>query len=227
MKDISNVPITVLKAFEPFLKTKSELFHLKKDDNVFLNFVGLNNLSDCYFKVLEYQMEAGKFMVTIAQKPQNEHVVGERIYKASIDAINPQLERWKGYLSERKRLEKLFSSNERIVEIEEEFFKSSHFYDTEFDNEYFSISEATQLSNVCTSLIEYVESTDTIKNKEEIIEEINFLEISSTQESKRKLAQRFAKIKALMVKNGPKVLKAISDIGVNVAGNVIAKMITG
>jgi hypothetical protein len=114
-----------------------------------------------------------------------------------------------------------------LKQLEEEFFNESPYCKSEFENDYFSISEAKQLSEVCTNLIQYIETTDAIKNKEEIIKEINFLEENSTQESKRKLARRFAKIKALVVKNGPKILKTLSEIGVNVAGNVIAKMITG
>lgn len=227
MKDISKVPNSVLKALEPFLKTKSELFHLKKDDVVFLNFVGLNDLSDCYFRVTEYHLEAGKFLVSITQKPQNEHQINERIYRTPIDSINAHLEKWKGFLSERKRLYEIFNSSERFKEIEEEFFNSSPYNDSEFENDYFSIHEANQLSEVCVKLIEYIEKESSIVNKEELLEEVKLLEINAIQESKRKLSQRFSKIKALLIKNGPKTLKILLDIGVNVTGNVISKMIAG
>ncbi len=227
MKDLDNIPNSVLKAFQPFVNIATELYFFEPNEDVYLNFIGNGNVSDCFLQVTKYRNDRGKFILTIRQKPHDVNINDEHIFEVGIESLNTILNRWNSLIEERNELTGFFNNSSRLKQLEEEFFNESPYCKSDFEHDYFSISEAKQLSEVCTSLIQYIETTDTIKNKEEIIKEINFLEENSTQESKRKLARRFAKIKALVVKNGPKALKILSEIGVNVAGNVIAKMITG
>lgn len=227
MKDLDKIPNSVLKGFQPFLNKETNLYLLEPNEEVYLNFVGKGNVLDCFLQVTNYRNERGKFVLTIRQKPHNVNINNEHSFEVGLESLSTILTRWNSLIQERNELKEFFNNSARLKQLEEEFFSESPYSKSDFDNEYFSIAEAKQLSDVCINLIDYVETAEEIKNKEEIIKEINFLEVNSAQESKRKLAQRFAKIKALMVKNGPKVLKAISEIGVNVAGNVIAKMITG
>jgi hypothetical protein len=227
MKNLENNPNSVLKALEPFFEKKSDLFQLLTEDNLLLGFVGIGNLSDCYFKIVKYHSSQGKFFAQVAQKPADQNSVLERILNIQLDSVDKHMKVWTALLEERSRLYNVFSLNRRVIEIEDQFFNQSQYKEETFDFEYFSIDEAVEISNVCIQLLEFVENNQQIKNKSEIVKEINSLEENSAQESKRKLARRFAKIKALIVTNGPKLLKTVSDISVNVAGNVIAKMITG
>lgn len=123
MKDLDKIPNSVLKAFQPFVNTATEMYFFEPNDEVYLNFIGNGNVSDCFLQVTNYRIDRGKFILSIRQKPYNVNINEEHSFEVGIESLSTILTRWNSLIEERNELTGFFNNSSRLKQLEEEFFQ--------------------------------------------------------------------------------------------------------
>lgn len=213
-KDINmtkkKLPLSVLKALEPFVGMQGNLFTIEEPGNNLLYAKDKDPSSDFYFVIEKYEISSdGREIYYIGHSPKDEKEVKATAFRVLRDDLRATFNSWILSLENYDKI-KSFYDDPILESYEEEFFANFELVEEGADTRPFKTTQILQLDylleQVSTRLIEMVDEN----NREEIksiITEITEVRENLPTRPQKWIAEHVSKIYAKIAKQGIKFMK--------------------
>jgi hypothetical protein len=224
------LPLIILKSLESFVNLTGEKFKIVDPQNDLLSVLDIDNESDFYFKIEQYQKtQSGAFQFLMDRKPKSENEPEKHRAWIDIKHLESQFKTWLNLLDQYETVESFFD-DPIIKSNAEKFFQKFELIDENADIETFDLEQQLFLE-------EYLENSKVKLKKlkenqtDEKILEIEILEKEAdqiksvlTSESKKKIMIRLSKFWGRAQKTG---LQIIKEVFVSVTAEIAKRLMLG
>ncbi len=205
-----NLPLSVLKALEPFVGLQGKLFTIEDPGKSLLHAKDKDPSSKFYYTIENFEItKDGREIYSINYAPKDEKEVKSFSIRVYRDDLPKYFKMWVTYLENYSKVKSFF--DDPILEsYEEEFFTNFEFVDEDAETRPFRTSQILQLDylleQVSTRLIEMVDDNNR-EEIESIITEITEVRESLPTRSQKWIAEHVSKIFAKIAKQGVSFIK--------------------
>jgi uncharacterized protein YrzB (UPF0473 family) len=223
MRKKKDIPLVVLEALDPFVKSTSEKFVLVDPNNSLLKIIDTEKDSSFYFEVVNYTSEKGKTYLQLDFKPRNKCDISN--YRMPIDhsVLATQFQQW---LTLIEAYEKVQIYEDPILrKYQEEFCAEFTIVDEDANTSSYNLTTQLWISEYCDKVLLLLESNNTSETNDQIQilkSEITELKINQTKYTKKKVIELLTKIWARSRKIGLNLLK---DIYIDVRRELIKQLV--
>lgn len=204
-----NLPITVLKALEPFVGLESRLFQVLDPGECLLHVKDIEDESSFYFKIGGFELKKGKIVLDFDYRPANFNMLGSRGGFIDPKDIKIYFDSWVKLLEEYDKVS-TFYDDPILNSYEEGYYNEYKIIDEKADKEPFDPAYVLVLDeyfeNMDISLQPYISEENNawaVAIQEDILEVRNNL----TQKPKNWIIRKMARIYAKFTKQGVPLLK--------------------
>ncbi|MDR6545678.1 hypothetical protein J2810_001726 [Chryseobacterium rhizosphaerae] len=204
-----NLPLSVLKALEPFVGLQGKLFTIEHPGNSLLLVKDKDPNSKFYYSIERYQVRDEKVLYSIMFSPRNEKDVGAMSTTIGGDSLTTTFNSWVQSLENYSKVKSFF--DDPILEsYEEEFYTNFELVDEDAETRPFRTTQILQLDylleQVSTRLIEMTDDNNR-EEVESIITDITEVRESLPTRSQKWIAEHVSKIFAKIAKQGVSFIK--------------------
>ncbi|MDR2238281.1 MAG: hypothetical protein LBE92_19320 [Chryseobacterium sp.] len=205
-----NLPLSVLKALEPFVDLQGKLFTIEDPGKGLLHAKDKDPSSKFYYTIENYEIaKDGREIFSINYAPKDERDVKSLTIRVYRDDLPKYFSMWVTTLENYSKV-KSFFDDPVLESYENEFFSNFEFIEEDAETRPFRTTQILQLDylleQVSTRLIEMVDD-DNREEVESIIAEINEVRESLPTRSQKWIAEHISKIYAKIAKQGIKFMK--------------------
>ncbi|MDR4892288.1 MULTISPECIES: hypothetical protein [unclassified Chryseobacterium] len=204
-----NIPLSVLKALEPFVGLKDKLFTIENRERNILFVRDIDSSSKFYYTIESSEISDGEELFTIVQAPKNEKELKAFAVKIYSKDLKDNFNSWIQLLENYNKVKSFF--DDPILEsYEEEFYTNFELVDEDADTRPFSTTQILQLDylleQVSTRLINMADGNNR-EQIETIITDITEVRESLPTRPQKWIAEHISKIFAKIAKQGINFIK--------------------
>lgn len=229
MNKKKKLPLIILKSLEPFVNLTGEKFKIIEPKGFLLHVLDIDDTSDFYFKIENYQKRQNIFQFLMDRKPTNEHEnVNHRTW-IDIKNLESQFKAWLQLLDQYENTDSFFD-DPIIKSNADRFFKKFEIVDENADNETFDLEQLLFLEEYLVSSKRKLDKLKKSQPEDKVIEiqilenETDEIKSALTTESKKKIMIRLSKFWGRAQKTG---LQVIKEIFVSVTTELAKKLMLG
>lgn len=218
------LPISVLKALEPFMKEQSNLYKLDDPGSFVLRMVDRDPDSDFFFEIREFSTDRG-LQLTIFYKPQNRNKTQEVGIVIEPKDLESHFKKWVLFLKEYEAIN--FFDDPILNQYAEEFDNEVKIVDEDADSKSYDYQTQIWLDEYLNNYIQVLEQFNKPEiNSEVVILKEDIIELKETQTklTKRAVVEKLVKIWAKTRKLGMALIKDAYDVAKK---EIFKRLITG
>ncbi|RQO33767.1 hypothetical protein DBR39_22615 [Chryseobacterium sp. KBW03] len=205
-----NLPLSVLKALEPFVGLQGKLFTIEDPGNNLVNAKDKDPSSKFYYVIEKYEIASdGREIYSVNYSPKDEKEVKATYIRILRDDLTTNFNNWVLSLENYGKV-KSFYDDPILESYEEEFFSNFEFVDEDADIRPFKTTQILQLDylleQVSSRLIEMVDDNNR-QEIQSIITEISEVRENLPTRSQKWIVEHVSKIYAKIAKQGMKFMK--------------------
>ena len=208
MRKKKELPLVILKALEPYVKLKGEVFEIIDPKEHLLKIIDKEIESKFHFTIEKYQKgNNNSFQFFLTRIPKNVNDNGVFQNWIDVSSLSSQFETWLNLLKDYETV-KSFFDDPITKSFQEEFFAEFEIIEDNADIEPFKISQILYLDSYLDSLGNRL--LDFNSNSDELIEiknEIQILRESLTKKSKKWVISKLSNIWAKIARQGTTFVK--------------------
>ena len=228
-KNIRSIPISVLEVIKTFKEKDGSLFEQIPYESGYIQFQGTGKNESLYLKIDSHELKGGEISVLVTVKPSSVNIPSESKRWVNVKNFDTAFSNWCELLKKYNELSDVFEDQDRLNNIADQFFSEFEFTNDEEDK-FFTVPELVKIDTTIEQLENWIEDNqqqflpvlyDQIKR------EISDTKEGLTENSKGWIAKKIAKIQALIMKQGPRLLKetAVEVLKATVAEVIKTKLI--
>lgn len=211
MRKKKELPLVVLKALEPFVNLKNEMFEVVDPKENLLKVIDKDQDSQFHFTIEKYQRNnnTNKFQFLMTRMPKNINDNGVIQSWLDIDVLTSQFDSWISLLEQYESTNSFFDDPITRT-FREEFYAEFELIDEDAEIKPLNTKQILLLDNYLESIDEKLLEFKTEQNSksiEEIKEDIYSLRENLTSKSKKWILIKLTSIWAKIAKQGTKFIK--------------------
>lgn len=203
------LPLTVLKALEPFVEMQGKIFTIEQPGKSLLLAKDKDPNSKFYYTIEKFEIQDGKDIFTVIQAPKDEKEVRGHAVRILGEDITTNFNAWVLLLENYSKVKSFF--DDPILETyQAEFSSNFEFLDENAEKNPFHTTQILQLDylleKIGTRLIELSDDNNREEN-ESIVAEIAQIRESLPNRSQKWVVEQISNIYAKIAKQGIKFIK--------------------
>lgn len=211
MRKKKDLPLAILKAFEPFVKLKGERFEIIDPDAFLLHAIDKDLDSSFHFTIEKHSKDKnnGNFIVLMTRSPKNENDNGIFQNWINVSNISNEFNYWLSLLEQYNQIESFFE-DPALRTFQEEFYSEFEIIDEEAEKSSLNTKQILLLNSYLAQLHKKLEKFIAEENKQEIEDiksEISDLQNNLTRKSKKWVVEKLSNVWSKIAKQGTNFIK--------------------